>query len=123
MFSLRPQYGQELVLFKKAPEEGVHLNAVFAGGLSLGLLKPYYIRYLNRNEEIIVAYDPEVHSINAIVGSGSFLDGFSKMELLYGFNFKAALSFELGAYNDSVVGVETGFWQKYSAKRPNWFMR
>ena len=43
LFAIRPSFGQEYVLFSKAPEEGVQLNAVFGAGPTFGITKPYYV--------------------------------------------------------------------------------
>lgn len=109
---LRPQYGREYILFKKGPEDGVHLNAIFAAGPSFGLVKPYYILYstTNANDALSVPYDPALHrkNLNNIYGAGSFFDGFNTMKVKLGLSLKAALSFEFGSVNSNVIGVELG---------------
>ncbi len=37
------QYGRDLILFKKAPQQGVEIKAVFAIGPSIGVVAPYYV--------------------------------------------------------------------------------
>ncbi len=112
LFAIRPNYGTELVLFRKAPDDGVHLNAIFAVGPSLGLLKPYYVvRDLEPNvpgaRTINVQNGPEV-PINQIIGTAPFTEGFDNLRLRMGGHAKAGLSFEFGRFNNSVVGIEIG---------------
>lgn len=111
LFSVRPQYGREWVLFKKAPQQGVQVNAIFAGGPTLGILMPYYIQYaFNNNRVITVPYDPELYpETSRIVGSGPFLRGIGDSQIKVGANIKASLAFEFGTFKNDVTGFEAGF--------------
>jgi hypothetical protein len=120
LIPLRVAYVREHCLFRKAPEEGVHLNVIYGGGLSLGLVKPYYIQYSptgDYNTATSVPYNPAIHrnNPNNIVGAGSFFDGFNSLKIEPGLHVRSGLSFEFGIINSSVVGVEAGFVvEKYS---------
>lgn len=126
LFAVRPQYGRELVLFRKAPEQGVQINAILAAGPSIGLVKPYYIqraRSRNLADIELVPYSPSIPP-GEIAGSGSFFDGFDQMQFKLGANIKAAISFELGTFRNSVTGFEVGvlaeaFTQKIIIMDPN----
>jgi hypothetical protein len=111
LFVLRPFYGREFVLFRKAAEEGVHINAIFSGGPSLGMLKPYYLLYVesntNPNSIVSVPYTKDLN-LNQIYGVGNLSDGLNEMKFSLGLHAKAALSFEFGQIKNSVVGMETG---------------
>ena len=114
LYSIRPQYGVENILFRKASREGVQVSSVFAVGPSIGIIRPYILLYdistsataPNLQE---VAYDPEIHLENRIYGRGGFLAGFGQSSLAIGANVRAALSFEIGAFKNSITGVEAGF--------------
>lgn len=110
LFVIRPQYGREFVLFRKAAEEGVQINGILAAGPSFGLVKPYYIQYqFSGNDIRSVPYDPRIHtSIDRILGSGSFFEGFDQTKFNIGASIKAAVSFELGTFRNSVTGFEVG---------------
>lgn len=122
LFVVRPQYGRELVLFRKAAESGVQVNAIGAAGPSLGLLVPYYIRYNYgqqggsgdiRTEQ----YDPKTHtSIEKIQGSSGVFSGLGESKLNIGAHVKAGLSFEYGRYNESIAGIEVGVMAELYAK-------
>ncbi len=115
LFIVRPRYGRELVLFRKAAESGVQVNAVGAVGPSLGLLTPYYIRYnygggLGGQDVRTEQYDPRKHrNIENIQGSASVLQGFGETNVNIGLNIKGGLSFEYGRYRESIAGIEVGF--------------
>ncbi|MBC8111117.1 MAG: hypothetical protein H7Y04_08680, partial [Verrucomicrobia bacterium] len=95
-YVIRPQYGREYVLFRKAAEQGVQIDAILAGGPSLGFLKPYYIQYVYSNSDVRTErYDPNVHpNANAIAGNGGFWNGLGESKLQIGANLKAGITFE-----------------------------
>ncbi len=111
LFSIRPQYGREWVVFKKAPQQGVQVNGILAGGPSIGIVMPYYVQYAETNNKVVnvpytnsPGFDP-----GRIVGSGPFLKGFGESNLAIGANFKASLAFEFGSFKNDVTGFEAGF--------------
>jgi len=114
LFVVRPQYGRELVLFRKAAESGVQVNAIGAVGPSLGFLVPYYIRYnygqLGMGGDVRTEqYEPRQHpSIERIQGGAGVFNGIGEADLNIGAHLKGGLSFEYGRYNESIAGVEVG---------------
>lgn len=114
LFGLRGQWGREFTLFRRADVQGVQLNGVLAGGPTLGLLKPYFVQVVSRQnprQVVEVPYDPSlVQSRDVfIVGSGSLLRGFDRLRIEPGLNLKAAVSIELDAFQASSLGLEAGF--------------
>ncbi len=117
LFAVRPQYGRELVLFRKAPDEGVQINAVAAIGPTLGLVKPYYILYSYSSTDVrSERYDPDRHDLSRIIGTGGLLEGFDELSISPGINLKAGLSFELSGFRNSVTGFEVGFMTEAYAR-------
>jgi hypothetical protein len=114
LYSFRFQYGRELILFRKAPSQGVEIKAIGAVGPSLGLLAPYYIDYTTDRNTIVSRteqYDPNNpnHSYDQILGTGRLFQGVTESNIRIGLNLKAALSFELGTSKSNVTGFELGF--------------
>ncbi|WP_339874633.1 hypothetical protein [uncultured Algoriphagus sp.] len=111
LYSIRPQYGREIILFKKAPNQGVQVSALAAIGPSFGLIAPYYIEYaLNRVETVREQYDPEIHQSRFnILGTGRLFEGIGQSEFAFGGNLKAALSFEFGVFRSNATGLELGY--------------
>ncbi|SDK66935.1 hypothetical protein SAMN05421823_103237 [Catalinimonas alkaloidigena] len=107
-FALRPHYGREFVLFRKAPEDGVQLNLVTAAGPSIGISKPYYVIYgANLEDARSVPYSTSQDPTKTW-GAGRFLEGFDQLKFNVGAHVKAGLSFEFGKLNNSVMGMEVG---------------
>lgn len=111
LYSIRPYYGRELVLFKKAPQQGVQVSLLGAIGPTLGIIAPYYIEYaISRVETVRMQYDPEVNQSRFnILGPGRLFEGLGESEIAFGLNAKAAVNFEFGVFKSNVTAVELGY--------------
>jgi hypothetical protein len=111
LYAIRPHYGRELILFKKAPNQGVQVSALAAVGPSIGLIAPYYIEYaLNRVETVVEPYNPAIHQSRFnILGTGQLLEGLGQSKLAIGGMAKAALHFEFGVFKSNATGLEVGY--------------
>lgn len=128
LYVLRPSVGIQRVVFRKAAESGVQVNALASAGPSIGLLMPYYVYYdytlRDGNGNIIAGatqdlreaqYDPNI--IQPIVDRAPLFRGVSEIKPNIGLHLRGALSFEYGRYRDAVAGVETGFLFEVYTKR------
>ncbi len=114
LYAFRFQYGRDLILFAKAPQQGVEIKAVLAVGPSIGIVAPYYIERSVDNSFFVTVkeqYDPNnpLHNFNNILGTGNLFQGLGESTLQLGFNAKAGLNFEIGTIKSSVSGFEVGF--------------
>jgi hypothetical protein len=110
LYAIRPQYGRDFIVFKKAPQQGVEVKLVLAGGPSIGLVAPYYIeRHTDSyNQSRHQQYTPDVQ-FNEIIGTGNLFEGLGESKIAIGANVKAAVNFELGTMKSQVTGFEAGF--------------
>ena len=122
LFSVRPQYGREIVYFKKNGEDGIGISLILAGGPSIGIQKPYYIKYdrTGRGQIDIVQYDPNIHKeLNRIQGSaGIWQEFFKNMELNPGVHFKVAANIDMNTFGNSLTGFEIGLTAEAFSKKP-----
>ncbi len=116
LYAVRLQYGRDFIFFKKAPQQGVEIKAVFAAGPSIGIVAPYYIersvdnsRYLSVTEPYDPSKSTTTQQFNKILGTGSLLQGIGDSKIQLGGNAKVALNFELGTTKSQVTGFEVGF--------------
>ena len=128
-FALRPSFGVQRVLFRKAADAGVQVNGLLSAGPSLGLLMPYYITYDETiasggrgpgQADIIVdeQYDPSRHpNLNAILDRAPLFSGVGGTTVVPGGHVRLGLSFEYGRYRDAVAGAEVGFLLEGYTKR------
>ena len=129
-FVLRPSFGLQRILFRKAADAGVQVNGLVSVGPSLGLLMPYYITYdrtvsmngglpnLSTDDIVDERYDPVKHSsANAILDHGPLFAGIGQTQVVPGVHLRGGLSFEYGRYRDAVTGLEVGFLVEAFTKR------
>jgi hypothetical protein len=114
LYAIRLQYGRDLILFTKAPQQGVEIRAVGAIGPSIGIVAPYYIERAVDQSYFITAkeqYDPKnpQHSFANILGTGNLFQGLGQSTIQMGFNIKAGINFEIGTVKSAVNGFEVGF--------------
>jgi hypothetical protein len=111
LYALRLQYGRDLILFKKAPQQGVEIKGVFAIGPSFGILAPYYVETSADAGGMVTLrrqYDPSIR-FEEIYGPGRLFEGLDESKIRLGANLKAAINFELGTIKSQVTGFEAGF--------------
>jgi hypothetical protein len=111
LYAVRLQYGRDLVLFKKAPQQGVEIKGVFAVGPSIGVVAPYYVEYKPSDGGNYTVRGPYTEDIqfSQIVGTGRLFEGLGESNVVIGGNLKAAINFELGTAKSQVTGFEAGF--------------
>jgi hypothetical protein len=110
LYVLRPQYGREWVLFRKAEERGIQVNAIGAIGPTIGVVAPYIIDYQFSNDMIRTEqYNPVTHpSFEAVLGTGSFAQRLTGAKIQLGASLKTSLALEFSAFKGSQVGFEAG---------------
>jgi hypothetical protein len=123
LFSIRPEYGREFTLFKKDGENGVGLNWIVAAGPSIGLEKPYYIKYASKAGESpqTVAFNPDIHkNTQNITGSGNIFQGlFKDLRFNPGLHLKVSTAIDMNTFQDKVTGIEVGTTMELFFKEPN----
>jgi hypothetical protein len=93
----------------------VSIHWVNAGGISIGLLKPYYLNVL-QDPSVIEYKDPEKVNFlnqNIIEGSAGFSKGLSQISVIPGAHFKSALHFDFSTNRKNVIGIEAGVNVEY----------
>lgn len=112
LLPVRLSYGKEITLFQKYPENGLRLNWTYSAGPSIGIVKPYMIRYPETQNGIsydaVVPFDPKIHDINQIKGDAGMLTAMNLAKLNLGAHARSSLNFEYGSNSFSVAGIEAG---------------
>ncbi len=114
--------GQQYLIGGKGNKNGVAVFAVYGGGLSIGLLKPYYVDIVDpvsgkpatikykddgsRNDSLFL--DPY-----ALQGGSGFTKGFNEMKVVPGLNAHLGLRFDYGRYNEIVSAIQVGVRSEY----------
>lgn len=114
LFVIRPSYLKEFMLFRAAREEGVQINAAIGGGISIGIQKPYYIKYdyaIQGKNSVVKeeAFDPRVHrDIRRILGHAGLFDGIWDSKIVPALHAKGSVTFYFGNYGKRVSALEAG---------------
>lgn len=117
-------FGQQYVFGQKGNKNGVAVLAIVHGGLSLGLLKPYYIQV---QEQQAGAKDVKYDSRDSIVfldlgrtiGGSGFTRGWNELKMRPGAFMKTALRFDFGRFNENIQALEIGMSvDAYASKIP-----
>jgi hypothetical protein len=119
-FQFKAGYGQQYLIGGKANKNGVAVSAIYAGGLSLGILKPYYVDVENANngnEKIRYKFSDSIPAGSAyeIIGASGLTKGWSEVKFKPGVHAKTALRFDYGRFNETVTALEAGLTIEYYA--------
>ncbi len=118
-------FGQQYVFGQKGNKNGVAVLAIVEGGLSMGLLKPYYLQVQDPTNGV---HDTKYNSKDSlaflgtnaqIIGSSGFTKGWSEVKLQPGLFVKTALRFDFGRFNETIQALEIGMsLDAYASKIP-----
>ncbi len=118
-YQLKLGVGQQIMIGGKANKNGVGVYAIFAGGLSAGLLKPYYIDVEsppNSGQVKQIRYtqaDSAEFMGRNILGAAGFGKGWGEIKFVPGAHVKTALRFDWGRFNNAISAAEVGFNLEY----------
>ncbi|MBC7849409.1 MAG: hypothetical protein H7Y31_06720 [Chitinophagaceae bacterium] len=110
---------QQLRVGGKANKNGVAVSAIVGGGLSAGLLKPYYVKVVdqnNVNEEFQSTFPTIIDSVYGINGAAGIFTGWGEVKFNPGAHAKAAMRFDYGRFNENVTAIEVGLMAEYYSK-------
>lgn len=117
-YYLKAGLGQQKLIGGKGNKNGVAVSAIYGGGLSAGLLKPYYIEIQNPSsgQREQIKYDNNDNLFldpTIIIGRGGLTKGFNEIKFVPGVHAKAALRFDYGRYNEVLSAMEVGVNAEY----------
>jgi hypothetical protein len=115
---------QQFLLGNKSNKNGVAVTANVGGGISLGLLRPYFLEVFDttngaRKSIRYESADSSTFSsnyllINTLGATGPNLGkGWSNLKLTPGAYAKAAMRFDYGRYNEVLSAIEVGITAEY----------
>ncbi|MGZ3838345.1 MAG: hypothetical protein ACXVMS_00750 [Flavisolibacter sp.] len=111
-YQVKLGYGQQYILGQKGNKNGIAVIALAQGGLSMGLLKPYYITVQTSNGDETIKYTPADSAVfltyDPSNSGAGFTKGWGEIKLKPGAYIKGALRFDFGRFNESVSAIEIG---------------
>jgi len=113
-YQLKPTFGQQRLLGGKTNKNGVAVSAIYAGGISIGLERPYYVRVQDSGPDGTRDIKYSVEDSVAFLAPGNIIQGtglrygWNQLKVVPGAHVKAALRFDYGRFNEMVSAIEVG---------------
>ncbi|MEP7279535.1 MAG: hypothetical protein ABI813_12875 [Bacteroidota bacterium] len=108
--------GQQYLIGGKANKSGVAVSAIYAGGISIGMAKPYLVDVENEltHEQVRKKFtDSSDGNTYQLIGASGFTHGWNEMKIKPGLHGKIAMRFDYGRFNETVSAIEAGLNAEY----------
>lgn len=118
-YQLKVGIGQQRLIGGKDVKNGIAVSAIYGGGVSAGITKPYYINVTDSIGNRDISYSSEtdkVFRLGPINGGSGFGKGFNQLSFIPGAFAKVALRFDYGHFNELLSAIETGVTAQYYTK-------
>lgn len=118
-YQLRLGAAMQQVIGGKGNKNGVMVSAIYGGGLTLGLVKPYIIdAYDGNTGQTVHTRFPEVLDSNySIIKAKGLSGGWNELKIRPGLYAKTAMRFDYGRLNETVTAIEAGLSAEYYASK------
>ena len=111
---------QQILFGNKSNKNGVSVTGNVGGGLSLALLRPYYVQ-INAGDELKYVKYNSADSLDflgkEIFGGPALSKGWNELIVTPGVYGKAALRFDYGIFNEIISALEVGVNAEYYTDR------
>jgi hypothetical protein len=108
--------GQQYLIGGKANKSGIAVSALYAGGVSIGLAKPYEVDVINESthEQLRKKFtDPPDSNTYELIGASGFTHGWNEVKVKPGLHAKLAMRFDYGRFNETISAIEAGLNAEY----------
>lgn len=117
-YQLKFGVGQQRIIGGKGNKNGVGVMAIYAAGLSAGMLKPYYVDVEDNNGQAFRRTYPLIIDSNYKQnGASGFTVGWKDVKIRPGAHAKAAMRFDYGRFNETVTAIEVGLNAEFYAQK------
>lgn len=118
-YQLKLGYGNSIPITGRLDKKSVVINWIYGVGLSLGVLKPYYldllipegnvyVRKYDKYSEQNKIYFLDLNNQGTIVGGSNFTKGIGEIKMQPGLAVRSGFFFDYSASRKSFLGVEIG---------------
>ncbi len=116
-YQVRLSYGQRIKIAGKPDPQSASIHLLFAGGLSIGVVKPYklvalvndpVLGYVEKNIQYESVYRDVYLNPDLIFGSAGFSEGLNQLKYIPAFHFKTALHFDFSKEKTTLLAAEVG---------------
>jgi hypothetical protein len=128
-YQFKLSMGEQYLIGGKGNKNGVAVTALYTGGVSIGILKPYLLNAYDPNvsqqdvETFHATYQTVLDSGYYISSAAGFFSGWSKASIKPGLNGKLAMRFDYGRFNRTISAIEAGVTAEfYFSKIPQMYL-
>ncbi|RYZ24492.1 MAG: hypothetical protein EOO16_01015 [Chitinophagaceae bacterium] len=115
-YAFKLGYGRQYFFGQKGNKNGIAVIGLAEAGISLGLLRPYYLDVADGAARRAVKYESEDSALflgkapnGAILGSSGIGTGWDEIQVKPGAFLKLGLRFDFNKYNDKLQALQVGF--------------
>ena len=116
-FQFKIGAGNQRIIGGKGNKNGVAVALIYAGGLSLGLLKPYLVDVESNGQRFRSTYPTIYDSSYRELGASGITTGWSDLSLKPGGHVKTGMRFDYGRFNETVTALEVGVNGEFYASK------
>jgi len=118
LYEFKIAVGQEHLIGGKGNRNGVAVTALYSGGVTVGMLKPYFLDVQNQvtGASFRKTYDQlvaDTASGDVITGASGFTVGWGNLSIKPAVNARQAMRFDYGRLNQSVAAIEVGLTEEF----------
>ncbi len=116
-------FGRQYLIGSKGTTNGIAITAAYGGGISLGVVKPYFLQVVDSTSDTEISdirynQNPtEFLDPYSIVGASSFTKGIPHITVIPGLHLRGSIRFDYGRFRESLSALEIGFNAQYYAKK------
>jgi hypothetical protein len=120
-YYLKLGLGEQRLIGGKGNKNGVATSLIYGGGLSLALMKPYFLQVPDSStggtKDIDYWQDSTTFLNGPIIGASGFTKGFGNIKYVPGAYIRAALRFDYGRYNEILSAIEVGINAEFYSQK------
>ena len=118
LYEFKMAVGEERLIGGKGNKNGVAVTALYTGGVTIGLLKPYYLDVTNAitsatSQKTFAQLNADTTEGDQIQGAAGFFSGWDALKIKPGLNAKLAMRFDYGRLNQTISAIECGLTEEY----------
>jgi hypothetical protein len=113
-YEFKASIGQQHLIGGKGNKNGVAVTALYSGGLTLAILKPYFVDVQDQQGNTFQSkYPTVIDSGYLVLGASGFTVGWDDITVKPGVNAKLAMRFDYGRLNTTLTAIEAGVTGEY----------
>jgi len=117
-YQLKLGVAEQRIIGGKGNKNGVAVSAIYGGGISIGLAKPYFVDVQNPQNQTLRRLYPLIIDSNYFeIKAAGLGAGWHESQVKLGVHARTAMRFDYGRLNDGVTAIEVGLQGEYYGRK------